>query len=135
MAEIPGVVPEEEAEVDEESRPPRQWIVRASREEDAWRSRWQEGLVSLRERLEENYPDDFHDADTEGGKYVVVVFRDGLPEDADALLNDFSDGYNMHVKVEYLSGYSEVDLEGAIKRVEHLVYCDQYMGKRQHIRR
>ena len=122
-----GGRPEEEAEVDEESRPPRQWIVRASREEDAWRSRWQEGLVSLRERLEENYPDDFHDADTEGGKYVVVVFRDGLPEDADALLNDFSDGYNMHVKVEYLSGYSEVDLEGAIKRVEHLVYCDQYM--------
>ena len=122
-----GGHPEEESEVDEESRPPKQWIVRASREEDAWRARWQEGLVSLRERFEEIYPDDFHDANTGGGKYVVVMFRDGLPGHADALLNDFSDEYNVHIKVEYLSGYSGADLEMAIKRVNYSVYCDQYM--------
>ena len=121
-----GGSPEEESDVDEDRRPRKQWIVRASREEDAWRARWQDGLVSLRERLEEIYPDDFHDVNTEGGKYVVVMFRDGLPDDADVLLNDFSDEYNVHVKVEYLRGYSEADLEAAIKRVEHIVYCDQY---------
>ena len=121
-----GGHPEEEPEVDEESSPPKQWIVRASREEDAWRARWQEGLISLRESFEEIYPDDFHDANTEGGKYVVVMFRDGLLDDADALLDDFSDEYNVQVKVEYLSGYSEADLKEAIKRVNYSVYCDQY---------
>ncbi len=121
-----GGHPEGESKVDEESRPPRQWIVRASREEDSWRSTWQKGLVSLQERLEELYLDDFHVVNAKGGKYVVVVFRDGLPDDADALLNDFSDDYNVHVKVEYLNGYSQKDLEQAIKRVEYSVYCDQY---------
>ena len=70
-----GGHPEEESEVEEESRLRKQWIVRASHEEDAWRARWQGGLVSLRERFEEVYPDDFHDANTEAGKLMEAIIE------------------------------------------------------------
>lgn len=61
------------------------------------------------------------------GRYVVVGFRTRVPPGAQILLDEFSDSYNVAVKVEVDDGYSTLDLERAMTRVHLALYCDQYM--------
>ena len=99
----------------------------ASEEEALWRLRWWEGLKQVVERLQQDYPDDYPRVGDVQGRYVVVGFRNRVPSGAQVLLDEFSDLHHVAVRVEIDDGYSAPDLERAIRRVHHALYCDQYV--------
>ena len=54
---------------------------------------------------------------------AVVRFLGGVPQEAQALLDEFSEAHYVKIVVETGSGYSERDVEGAIPRVHYALFC------------
>ena len=55
----------------------------------------------------------------------MVRFRGGVPQEAQSLLDEFSETHGVKIVSETSSGYSERDLEEAIPRVHYALYCKE----------
>ena len=94
-----------------------------SYEEAVRRYGWQDDLGRVLARISQDYPDDYASSALRDDRSAVVRFLGGVPQEAQALLDEFSEAHYVKIVVETGSGYSERDVEGAIPRVHYALFC------------
>ena len=96
-----------------------------SYEEAVWRFGWQDDLGRVIARISQDYPDDYASSAFRDDRSAVVRFLGGVPEEAQTLLDEFSEAYDVKIVVETGSGYNERDLSEAVPRVHYALFCTE----------
>ena len=96
-----------------------------SYEEAVWRFGWQDDLGRVLARISQDYPDDYASSTMKDDRSAVVRFLGVVPQEVQALLDRFSEAYEVKIVVETGSGYSQKALEEAIPRVHYALYCNE----------
>ena len=96
-----------------------------SYEEAVRRYGWQDDFGRVLARMSQDYPDDYASSAFRDDRSIVVRFLGGVPQEARALLDEFSEAYEVKVVVESGAGYNERDLEEAIRRIHFALFCTE----------
>ena len=96
-----------------------------SYEEAVWRFGWRDDLGRVIARISQDYPDDYASSAFGDDRSAVVRFLGGVPEQAQTLLDEFSEAYDVKIVVETGSGYNERDLSEAVPRVHYALFCTE----------
>ena len=94
-----------------------------SYEEAVRRFGWRDDLGRVLARISQDYPDDYASSALRDDRSVVVRFLGGVPQEAQSLLDEFSEAYEVKIVVETGSGYNERDLGEAVPRVHYALFC------------
>ena len=94
-----------------------------SYEEAVWRFGWQDDLGRVLARISQDYPNDYTSSAFRDDRSAVVRFLGGVPRKAQALLDEFSEAYDVKIVVETGSGYNQKALEEAVPRVHYALFC------------
>ena len=94
-----------------------------SYEEAVRRYGWQNDLGRVLTRMSQDYPEDYASSAFRDDRSAVVRFSGGVPPEARALLDEFSEAHEVKIIVETGSGYNESDLSEAVPRVHYALFC------------
>ena len=96
-----------------------------SYEEAVRRYGWQNDLGRVLTRIRQDYPEDYASSVFRDDRSAMVIFSGGVPPEARALLDEFSEAHRVKIVVETGSGFNGRDLEEAIPRVHYALFCTE----------